>query len=128
MMTFSKTCVLSILAAVAMVGCATDEAPTDETEVVVNTLQDSSGQTIEIAVPPELSFHQFEKNDDEVGTLACQVKLLYCRDPRSTPRKPSYCHNAGCTEERAEREGRALCRSTCGDIDCSFMWDISPCP
>lgn len=129
MMTFSKTCILGILAAVAMVGCVAEEdtaIETGQTEIVTSALEDGSGPTVTVEIPPELSFHQFDDKGD-VGIQACNVRLLYCRDPRSTPRKPSYCHNAGCTEQQAARNAFNLCQSNCGAIDCSFMWDLGAC-
>lgn len=127
---FSKACVLGLVAAAAASGCVGEEgASPSETGVLIVTPEDMD-QTKVVDVPPELSFSHVEKADDGVGTLACRVTLLYCRDPRFTPRIPSYCHNADCGEDQAERNARNLCRDNCGsNVNCSgLVADIHPCP
>ena len=66
----------------------------------------------------------FQGNDYQA--LACHVKLVYCADPRWSPRLPSYCSN-GCSIDRRFSASRSLCRDICGNIDCSVMYYLGGC-
>lgn len=71
-----------------------------------------------------LSFAQL-KGDDDVGTAACRVTLVYCQDPRYSPRRPSYCSN-GCSSTQALNAAYNLCRSNCS-VNCSILWNLGGC-
>lgn len=124
MMTFFKTCVVGLVAGLAMAGCAEQEDGAADALPLTSDVDVSQTPPAEmVQIPPELML-SVEKGDD-VGTQACS-RLIYCRDPRYTPHLPSYCNN-GCTAQQALNSAYQLCLNNCGNIDCSVLYRLGPC-
>jgi hypothetical protein len=120
----SRFKIATIVLGLGFAACAADE-PVLGDEIA------GQSETPEIEqLPPELSLDNpnldgtFQGN--EFQTLTCNVKLVYCRDPRYTPHYPSYCSN-GCTVTQRQSASRSLCRQVCGDINCSTMYYLGGC-
>jgi hypothetical protein len=67
-----------------------------------------------VQVPKELSMEQIDGGPTTAALTGCG-RLVFCRDPRFTPRLPSFCTRAraGCNADKAFADAIQLCRSTC---------------
>lgn len=122
---FYFACLVGLLLFCGMAACLQEEG--DISPVASSTVTELSPLLqpgLQVEVPQELSFAQL-KGEDDVGTEACRVTLLYCKDPRYTPRRPSFCSN-GCSGSQAPNKAYNLCLSNCAN-SCSALLDVGGC-
>ena len=113
--------VLGVLTAMGLCGLpwgCTFEQPSDWT-VVVGEPTTPDQKSLEIYVPvPE---------DPEEDLPPAKVQLVYCKDPRRMPARPSYCTESGSAED-ALRRAHWLCKRRCGpEADCRTLWNFGDC-
>lgn len=115
-----------VLAATA---CATDDPQMSSTEPGDEAAALSEPPKV-VTLTPELSLAPLPEgkvvgNRFEGTTNACHVTLEFCRDPRATPHRPTYC-STGCSFPNDFNQAISLCHSICGNIDCNTMYIQNP--
>lgn len=125
-------------ASLILAACGTSAVVDDQgkrsDEPIVEQLSSQEGAGVITTTPdgvvapiPEGEFvdHSYQGDAKEgasgnANILACHVDLLFCRDSRFG-NLPSGCTNGGCTISQAHNAASSLCRSVCGNIDCSAI-------
>lgn len=70
---------------------------------------------------------RFEGGIENSELTACNVTVVYCRDPRYSPRHPSFCQNGCSSLATALKRAISICKDICGNIDCDPQWYLGRC-
>lgn len=86
--------------------CSCTFDPPPDWSLVIGVSAASSQDEVELYLPL--------KGEREEDLPDCDIKLLYCQDPRRSPKGASYCSES-CGAEDALRRSFSVCKNACGD-------------